>query len=300
MSLPSGLSLSPPVRHPVPAAAGLSLKPQHADAIRARRPAIGFFEIHAENHMLAGGPMMRLLDEIATDYPISVHGVGLSLGGPTPPDRDHLKRLAALVARVQPGLVSEHIAWSAVPGRVLGDLLPVPYDEASLRRLTEHVDAVQSALKRRILMENPSRYVRFAADRMSEPAFLAELVARTGCGLLVDVTNILISACNHHTDPCALMDPLPAGAIGEIHVAGHAVVHEADGGVLLVDDHGSAVPAPVWALLRRLVSRIGPRPTLIEWDTDVPAFAVLEAEADIAGRILEDAMHPVPGGRHDL
>lgn len=274
---------------PVAPGAGLSLKPQHGDEILARRPPLAFFEIHAENHMDAGGPMMRLLDAVAAHYPVSVHGVGLSLGGPTPPDRGHLKRLADLVARVQPGLVSEHIAWSAVPGRILGDLLPVPYDDASLARLVAHVDTVQTALKRPILMENPSSYVRFASDRMAEPEFLAALVARTGCGLLVDVTNILISALNHRISPLTLLDPLPALAIGEIHLAGHATVSDADGGVLLVDDHGSPVPATVWALYRRLITRIGPRPTLIERDTDVPAFHELEAEARIAEGILDSA-----------
>ncbi len=288
----------PDVARPVPAGAGLSLKPQHGAEILARRPPVAFFEVHAENHMAAGGAMVRLLDEVAAHYPISVHGVGLSLGGPTPPDREHLKRLAALVQRVKPGLVSEHIAWSAVPGRILGDLLPVPYDRASLARLTAHVDAVQSALKRPILVENPSSYVRFAADTLSEPEFLAELSARTGCGLLVDVTNILISALNHRLDPLSLLDPLPAGAIGEIHVAGHAVVTEPDGGTLLIDDHGSSVPASVWALHRRLVTRIGPRPTLVEWDTDVPALTVLEGEARTAATILDSVRPLAPESRH--
>lgn len=283
---------------PVAPGAGLSLKPQHGDEILARAPRLAFLEVHAENHMAAGGPMMRLLDAVAELYPLSVHGVGLSLGGPAPPDRTHLKRLAELVARVQPGLVSEHIAWSSVPGRILGDLLPVPYDDASLARLADHVDAVQSALKRPILMENPSSYVRFASDRMAEPDFLAALVARTGCGLLVDVTNILISALNHRADPRALLDPLPAAAIGEIHLAGHATVTDADGGTLLIDDHGAPVPATVWALYRRLVTRIGPRPTLIERDTNVPALAELEEEARIAEGILDTVRVPSAGDRH--
>ncbi len=294
--------MSPPpvlsAGRPVPAGAGLSLKPQHGAEILATRPPVAFFEIHAENHMAAGGPMMRLVDRIADSYPLSVHGVGLSLGGPTPPDRAHLARLSALVARVQPGLVSEHIAWSAVPGRILGDLLPIPYDETSLVRLAAHVDQVQTALRRPILMENPSSYVRFRADRMAEPDFLAELVARTGCGLLVDVTNILISALNHTADPLALLDPLPAAAIGEIHLAGHATVTEPDGGRLLIDDHGSPVPDAVWALYRRLVTRTGPRPTLIEWDTDVPAFPVLAAEARRAEAVLDGVRDTQSGGAH--
>ncbi|MGE0725590.1 MAG: DUF692 family multinuclear iron-containing protein [Alphaproteobacteria bacterium] len=257
---------------------GVGLKPSHVESILARPGRVGWFEVHAENYMGPGGPPHRQLEAVRRDHPLSIHGVGLSLGGETPPDPDQLGRLSRLIARYEPFLVSEHLAWSEADGIWLNDLLPVPYDEPTLRRVAEHVDRTQDALGRRLLVENPSRYHGFAADRMAEGDFLAALAARTGCGVLLDVNNVVVSAHNLGLDPLAELARMPVAAVGEIHLAGHREV-ALDDGPFRIDDHGSAVVAETWSLFAEAIGRVGATPTLIEWDTRVPSFDRLVAEA---------------------
>lgn len=265
--------------------AGLGLKPQqHADALACRAEGL-WFEVHAENYMCAGGPRLAALDAIARDRPISLHGVGLSLAGDEPPDPQHVAAFRRLVDRYQPALVSEHLAWSMRQGVYAPDLLPFPRTAAALTRIAGNVSRLQDALDRRVLIENPSLYIPLAGSAFGEAEFLAELVRRTGCGLLADVNNVYVSARNLGQDPSAYLDALPASAIGEIHLAGHTEDPRL-GPALLIDSHDRPVAEPVWALYRRLVDRIGPRPTLIERDGDIPGFEVLLAERDRAHRIL--------------
>ena len=263
---------------------GIGLRSPHLDEILATRPAVGWLEVHAENYM-GGGPALRGLERLRPDYPLSVHGVGLSLGSADGLDARHLERLARLVERLEPALVSEHLAWSVTGGAYLNHLLPLPYTEESLAVVSEHVERVQTRLGRRLLVENPSGYLRFRGAGIPEADFLAALVRRTGCGLLCDVNNIHVTCANLGGDPDDYLAALPAEAIGEIHLAGHAV-NDADGHTILIDDHGSPVAPAVWALYERALARFGPRPTLIEWDTDVPPLAVLLAEAAEAARRL--------------
>ena len=264
---------------------GLGLRSAHVDEILATRPSIGWLEVHAENYM-GGGPALRRLERLRTDYPIAVHGVGLSLGSAEALDATHVERLAALVARLDPALVSEHLAWSRLGGVFLNHLLPLPYTEETLVVASEHVSRVQDRLGRRILVENPSSYLRFHVSGIPEAEFLAALVARTGCGLLCDVNNVHVTCVNVGGDPDAYLAALPPGAVGEIHLAGHAI-NDADGRAILIDDHGSPVAEPVWRLYERALARFGPRPTLVEWDTDVPPLGVLLDEAAAAGRRLD-------------
>jgi hypothetical protein len=266
-------------------AAGAGLKPAHYAEILATRPEIGFFEIHAENYMAAGGPAHRWLAAIGETYPLSVHGVGLSLGSSEPLDRDRLARLARVVSLYRPALVSEHLAWSDFSGRAFPDLLPLPYDDASLRRTAEKIETTQEALGRAILIENPATYLRFAGDGLAETQFLAELCARSGCGLLLDVNNVRVSAVNHGFSAAEYLDAFPYAHVGEIHLAGFAEARDA-GGVFLIDNHGGAVSDEVWALYREVIRRAGPRPTLVEWDNDVPEWGVLFAETRKANKIL--------------
>lgn len=266
-------------------AAGAGLKPKHYAEILATRPDLGFFEIHAENYMSAGGPSHRWLAAIREIYPLSVHGVGLSLGSSEPLDRERLARLARVVATYRPALVSEHLAWSDFSGRAFPDLLPLPYDEASLFRTADRIDATQTALGRQILVENPATYLRFDADCVAEPQFLDELCARSGCGLLLDVNNVHVNAVNHGFRAAEYFDAFPFGRVGEIHLAGFAEARDADG-AFLIDDHGGAVSDEVWALYEAVVRRAGPRPTLIEWDNDAPDWGVLFAETRKAAAIL--------------
>ncbi len=266
-------------------AVGAGFKPAHGAEILATRPDIGFFEIHAENHMNPGGPNRRLLAAIREFFPISVHGVGLSLGSTEKLDSDHLARLKDVVDFAAPALVSEHIAWSDFSGRAFPDLLPLPYDDAALARIAGKIEAVQDALRRPILIENPATYLRFAGDSLAEPQFLAELCARTGCGLLLDVNNVFVSAVNHCFDARDYLDAFPYAWVGEIHLAGHAQARD-ENGAFLIDDHGAPVSAEVWALYRHAVAAAGPRPTLIEWDNDVPDWADLLAETEKARAIL--------------
>ncbi len=281
---------------PAPARAGVGLKPEHYRTIVDERPDVGWFEVHAENYMGAGGPPHAWLDTIRTDYPVSVHGVGLSIGGDRPLDRSHLARLRQVVERFEPVLVSEHLAWSTHDAGYVNDLLPVPYTREALDRVVAHVSEVQEHLRRTVLIENPATYVRFHDDEMSEVDFLEALARRSGCGLLLDVNNVLVSATNHGFDAVAYLEAFPMPAVGEIHLAGHARTVDDRGEVLCIDAHDRAVDATVWALYRRVLSRAGPRPTLVEWDADIPPWPVLLAEAHTADGLILNAP-PVEGNR---
>jgi uncharacterized protein (UPF0276 family) len=272
--------------------AGVGLKPQHFRDILDTHPALGFFEVHAENYLGAGGPFHHYLGRIAERYPLSVHGVGLSLGGDQL-DLAHLDRVAALLARYEPRWFSEHLAWSRHGPVCLNDLLPVVYDAASLDRVCEHIDLVQERLRRRLLLENPATYLESRASTLPEVAFISEVVRRTGCGLLLDVNNLCVSCVNHGRDAQAELAALPLHAVGEIHLAGHAVDSDAAGDRLLIDNHGAPVATAVWDLYARAIAGLGPMPTLIERDNDIPALEVLAAEARQAQRILAGAAHPV-------
>jgi uncharacterized protein (UPF0276 family) len=277
--------------------AGAGLKPEHYRDILDGRPGVGWFEVHAENYMGtgngAGGPPHFFLEQIRASYPLSVHGVGLSIGSAEGLAPGHLQRLAAVVDRYQPALVSEHLAWSTHAGVFLNDLLPLPYTEATLAVVVRHVDQVQSTLKRRILIENPSTYLRFVVEQMAETAFLRELARRSGCGLLLDVNNVFVSSANHDFDPTVYLADFPVEHIGEIHLAGHASIEVAGGESLLIDTHDRPVSDRVWALYQSLISRIGPYPTLIEWDSDVPTWARLSTDVARAESLLciEEGRH---------
>jgi uncharacterized protein (UPF0276 family) len=263
----------------LPPRAGVGLKPEHYREILASSPEIGWFEIHAENYMGEGGAPHHYLGAIRERYPVSLHGVGLSIGGAGPLDAEHLARLKALIERYEPASFSEHLAWSSHDSVYLNDLLPLPYTEETLARVCEHVDEVQEKLGRRMLLENPSTYVAFANASMSEVEFLRAVVRRTGCGLLLDVNNVYVQSVNHGFEAAALIDAFPVEHVGEMHLGGHAADSDDDGSPLLIDDHGREVADPVWALYAQALSRAGAKPTLIEWDNDVPAWDVLFAEA---------------------
>lgn len=277
---------------PIAARAGLGLRAPHIDQVLASRPAAAWFEAHAENHMTDRPdditPAFDALWRVRHDYAVSLHGVGLSLGTAGALDRDHLARFADLVRRIDPVLVSEHLAWCGTAGVFLNDLLPLPCTEEALRTVVPHVDAVQTAIGRRLLVENPSAYIAFADPGMAEADFLTELVARTGCGLLCDLNNAHVSAHNLGGDARAWLRRLPADAIGEIHLAGF-VREDEDGDSLLIDTHSRAVDEAVWDLYAEAVRLVGPRPTLIEWDADIPTLAVLQAEASRADAIAAAA-----------
>ena len=281
-------------RGPIPVATGVGLRFPHHQAVVDTRPAVAWLEVHTENYM-GGGKPPAYLDVIRHHYPISLHGVGLSLGSADGLDPKHLERVRGAVERFQPGLVSEHLSWSIVGETYLGDLLPLPMTEEALDVVCRHVDQTQAFLQRRILIENPSSYLRYKHSTIPEWEFLATVAQRTGCGILCDVNNIYVSACNHGWDASAYLAALPAHAIGEIHLAGHAVRQLDDGKVLRVDDHGSRVPPPVWTLYAEALERFGPVPTLIEWDTDIPPLEVLLGEAAQATAFLE---HIVSGEAH--
>ncbi len=271
-STPAGWARTAPLR------TGVGLRGvHHADWIESR-PACGWLEAHAENYFAAGGPLPALLDDLHRDYPLSIHGVGLGLGGCDEPDRDHLAQLATLVHRHQPEVVSEHLCWGSHAGVHFNDLLPLPFTAETLALVCDRVDALQSAIGRTVLIEHLASYVVFPESTVAEAVFLAEITRRTGCGLLLDLNNLHVNAVNHGFDPLAFLHALPAAAIGEIHLAGHtpALI---DGETVLIDTHGSAVCDAVWTLYREAVQRFGPIPTLIEWDTDVPRLEVLLAEA---------------------
>ena len=270
----------------IPPRAGIGLKPQYYRQILERRPALGFFEIHAENYMGAGGLPHHYLTRIRENYPLSLHGVGLSIGACRPIDRAHLERLRQLVERYEPGLFSEHLAWSTHEDAYLNDLLPVPYTKATLTRVCDHIDETQVAVGRNMLLENPSTYVTFEESVMSEIDFLKEVVRRTGCGLLLDVNNVFVSGSNHNYDPLAYVDAFPVEHVGEIHLAGYDQQLDDAGASLIIDAHCSPVTDPVWALYVFAVERTGPVPTLIERDANVPSFSELASEAARADAVL--------------
>jgi uncharacterized protein len=261
------------------------LRFQHHQVVLDTAPDVAWMEVHTENYM-GGGTPSRYLDAIRRDYPISLHGVGLSLGSAEGLDREHLERIRRVAERVEPALMSEHIAWSVTDGTYLADLLPLPMTEEALDVVCRHVDQVQNVVKRRILVENPSTYLRFRHSPIPEWEFMMAVAARTGCGILCDVNNIYVSAHNHGWDASTYLAALPPASIGEIHLAGHSVRSLPDGSTLRIDDHGSHVIAEVWALYRQALSLFGPVPTLIEWDTDVPSLDVLLGEAGEAGALL--------------
>jgi len=261
------------------AAVGIGLKPVHFDGLLARRAPLDFLEAHAENFLVAGGPLHHYLGRLRESYALHLHGVGLSIGGEEPLDETHLDRIARLVERYQPAVFSEHLAWSGHGGVYLNDLLPLPYNRTTLARVCEHVDRVQTRLGRSMLIENPSSYVTFRGASMDEGTFMREITRRTGCGLLLDVNNVFVSATNQGLDPPKLLDALPLHRTGQIHLAGFACDTSADGAPLLIDDHGSPVDEAVWTLFDRALATIGPRPTMIERDNDVPALDVLIGEA---------------------
>ena len=273
---------------PIPAAAGIGLRFPHHDQVLQQRPRVAWFEVHAENYF-GGGAARRVLASVRRDYPLSLHGVGLSLGSAEELDAEHLRRIAELVRRTEPGLVSEHLSWSVVGGQYLADLLPLPMTEEALDVVCRHVEQTQTALQRRILIENPATYLQFRHSTIPEWEFVTAVAQRTGCGILCDVNNIYVSACNHGWDPQIYLHALPATAVGEIHLAGHAVRTLDDGSVVHIDNHGARVAAEVWALYAQALRRFGNRPTLIEWDSDIPAFELLLDEAAQATALLHSA-----------
>lgn len=266
----------------LPRRAGLGLKHEHFLEVLETSPDIGFFEVHAENYMVAGGPFHHYLGLICEQYPLSLHGVGLSIGGEGPLDRGHLARLATLIERYQPHSFSEHLAWSSHGPVFLNDLLPLAYDSATLQRVCEHIDQVQSTLKRPMLLENPSTYLQFQRSTLDETDFISEIIRRTGCGLLLDVNNVYVSCINHQRDPLAYIDALPLHAVGEMHLAGFAEDTDSLGDRLLIDDHGAPIDNAVWQLYEKVLAQVGSVATLIERDNQVPAFGVLLAEAQQA------------------
>ena len=279
MTLTAQHAVSPAQAPGLPYRAGLGLKTEHFTEVLETRPDIGFFEVHAENYMVAGGPFHHYLGLIRAQYPLSLHGVGLSIGGEAPLDREHLARLATLIERYQPQSFSEHLAWSSHGPVFLNDLLPLAYDACTLERVCEHVDQVQSTLKRPMLLENPSTYLQFQRSTLDETDFISQIVRRTGCGLLLDVNNVYVSCINHQRDPLTYIDALPLHAVGEIHLAGFAEDTDSLGDRLLIDDHGAPIDNAVWQLYAQVLARTGAVATLIERDNQVPAFSVLQAEA---------------------
>ena len=273
------------VTGPIPARAGIGLRAQHHAPILEQAPDVGWVEAHTENYFHDGGPAVRALERVRERYPLSLHGVGLGLGSAGPLDREHLRRVQEAVRRFEPALVSEHACWTHADGEHFNDLLPLPYTEEAVEHLAGRVREVQDALGRQLLVENLSAYVRFADSQLTEGAFLAAVVERSGCGLLLDVNNAYVNGTNLGSDPWAVLAELPVAAVQEIHLAGHSRRRVGDA-ELLIDDHGSAVPPPVWALYARTLQRFGPVPTLIEWDNDVPALATLVAEAQHAEALL--------------
>ncbi|WLG86079.1 DUF692 domain-containing protein [Pseudomonas cucumis] len=276
----------------LPPRSGLGLKTEHFSEVLGAQPDIGFFEVHAENYMVAGGPFHHFLGLIRERYPLSLHGVGLSIGAEGPLDLQHLQRLATLIERYQPQSFSEHLAWSSHGPVFLNDLLPLAYDAPTLNRVCEHIDQVQSTLKRPMLLENPATYLAFQRSTIDEANFISEVIRRTGCGLLLDVNNVYVSCINHQRDPLAYIDALPLHAVGEIHLAGFAEDTDSLGDRLLIDDHGAPIDNAVWSLYRQVLERVGPIATLIERDNQLPAFSVLHAEARQADELLHCA-----GGR---
>ncbi|QJR12508.1 hypothetical protein DSM104443_03594 [Usitatibacter rugosus] len=277
----------PVPRAPEAGYAGIGLRAPHYEALARTTPRLSFLEVHSENFFGDGGPPLAWLERFRADYPLSLHGVGLSLGTAGPLDETHLAKLCALVERFEPALVSEHLCWGSIGGRFANDLLPLPYTREALANVVAQVERVQERLGQRILVENVSSYLEFEASTIPEGEFLAEVSRASGCGVLLDVNNIYVNAMNHGFDAIAYLDAIPADAVGEIHLAGY----DASEG-LLIDTHGARVSSEVWALYTVALDRLGPRPTLIEWDTDIPELEVLLAEADRATQLLGRARAP--------
>jgi uncharacterized protein len=273
----------------LPARTGVGFKPAHFRDILAAAQPIGFFEVHAENYMGAGGPPHAQLGALRERYALSVHGVGLSIGSMRPLNRDHLVRLKMLCDRYAPESFSEHLAWSSHDDVYLNDLLPLPYTQQTLRRVAEHIDEVQTALGRQMLLENPSTYIRFDDSTIPEVDFLTEVSKRTGCGLLLDVNNVFVSAKNHGTQPLSYLDSFPLDRVKEVHLGGHDEETDDIGAPLLIDTHGSPIAEAVWTLYAHVIAPTGPIPTLIEWDNNVPDWQTLRAEAVAAQDILSGA-----------
>ena len=269
------------IRTRLPAAAGVGLRAPHVREVLERRPPVAWFEVHSENYFADGGAALAALDRVRADYPVALHGVGMSLGSADPLDAGHVAKLARLAARIEPAAVSEHLCWSGVGGRHYNDLLPLPYTAEALAHVCARVSAVQDALGRELLVENVSAYYAFPEDEIPEYEFVATVAARTGCRLLVDVNNIYVNARNHGIDPLAYLAAIPPAAVAEIHLAGFD-----ESGPIVIDTHGAPVAPEVWALYETAIARFGPVPTLIEWDTDIPEFAVLAREAATAQRVL--------------
>lgn len=276
--------------------AGIGLRAPHVGEVMATRPAVGFLEVHAENYM-ASGPALAGLLHLRRDYPVSLHGVGLSLGSAAPLSARHLSRFRVLVDDIEPCFVSEHLSWSAIGGHYFNDLLPLPYTDESLAVVSRHIAKAQDMLGRRLLIENPSSYLRYRHSTISEADFLAELVQRTGCGILCDVNNVLVTSRNLGMDPLACLRALPAAAVAEIHVAGHHRVN-VDGAELLIDDHASPVPCDVWGLYLEALRLFGDVPTLVEWDANLPPLGDLVAEAHAANVLARWALSPARRTRH--
>jgi uncharacterized protein (UPF0276 family) len=292
----SGLPATEPPRFPRPRVAGLagsSFKRDHLAAILDDGRQRGFFEVHAENYMGAGGPPHRALEALRRDHPISLHGVCMSIGGPEPLDTAHLARFRSLVERYEPALVSEHLAWSTHQSTYFNDLLPLPYNEATLRRVCDHIDQVQDAIWRPLLLENPSTYLAFSESTMGEAEFMRRVAERTGCGLLLDINNVFVSATNHGFSALKYLTDFPLARVGEIHLAGHAEQTDDEGDLLLVDSHDGPVADAVWKLYEIIIGRCGPVPTLIEWDSNIPDWSVLKAEAVAAQAILDRCQRDV-------
>ena len=283
----------------LPARGGISLKPEHFRQLLADKPDTGFLEIHAENYLCAGGPFHQALTALCECYPLSIHGVGMSIGGEQPLNTALLQRVAALVDRYQPHSFSEHLAWSTHDDIFLNDLLPLPYTQATLNRVCEHIDQVQNTLRRQILLENPATYVEFSTSTFSETDFIREVIHRTGCGLLLDVNNLYISSVNHNRDPYQMLHQLPLDRVREIHLAGYTESQDGVGARLLIDSHDSPVTVPVWQLYESALTGTGAVATLIEWDASIPPLSVLLGEAAMAeNRMKEGARHAkqsVPG-----
>ena len=278
----STASLIAPRISQLPPRAGLGLKAEHFKDVLESLPDVGFFEVHAENYMVAGGPFHHYLGLIRERYPLSIHGVGLSIGSDTPLNIEHLQRLQTLLARYRPRVFSEHLAWSSHGPHFLNDLLPLRYDLSTLQRVCAHIDQVQNTLQRQILLENPATYVEFDQTHFDEASFIHEVISRSGCGLLLDVNNVYVSCVNHDRDPLAYINALPLHAVGELHLAGFAEDIDQSGQRLLIDSHGAPVDQAVWALYQQVLECVGPVATLIERDNQLPVFSELLPQAELA------------------
>ena len=294
---PRALAASRFPARPIADLAGTSLKHEHLASIFVDETQRGFFEVHAENYMGAGGPPHDALTRIRRDYPVSLHGVCMSIGGPQPLDKAHLGRFKSLVDRYEPALVSEHLAWSTHNTTYFNDLLPLPYTPATLARVADHIDQVQEVIGRPILLENPSTYLVFPESTMSETEFIGKLAQRTGCGLLLDVNNVFVSATNHGYSALTYLADFPLGHVGEIHLAGHASQADDEGDLLLIDSHDGPVANAVWILFEIVIGQCGPIPTLVEWDSAIPDWPILKAEAIAAQAILDRHSQGLMSGR---